>query len=124
MPNGKVGGIAYVKINEVQYPLRGNLKYAPGTLEREEVVGTDGSFHGVKETAKAPYIEMDVTDQGNISLQQLNSLSNATVTAHLNNGKTFILTGAWQMNQLESDASEGQFTVRFVGASGREILST
>lgn len=123
MPNNKVGGICYVKINEVQYPLRGNLKYAPGRRESEEVVGQDGEVHGFKVTGKAPYIEMDVTDRGNMSVALLNDLEGATVTAEMNNGKVFVLKNAKQMNHIEVDASEGQFTVRFVGTEGREVAS-
>lgn len=123
MPSNKVGGIAYVKIDENQYPLRGNLKYAPGKRERESVVGQDGEVHGIKEMGKAPFIEMDVTDRGDISIEQLQDITDGTVTAELNNGKVFVLKNAAVMNQIENDTAEGQFTLRFEGKEGKEIAS-
>lgn len=123
MPSNKVGGIAYVKIDENQYPLRGNLKYSPGKRERESVVGQDGEVHGVKEMGKAPFIEMDVTDRGDISIEQLQDITDGTVTAELNNGKVFVLKNAAVMNQIENDTAEGQFTLRFEGKEGKEIVA-
>jgi hypothetical protein len=118
----KVGGIAHVKINGITYPLRGNAKHKPGRKSREEVIGADG-FHGYKEMAEAPSIEMDITDRGNMDVAMLNDLEDATITLEYNNGKVFVLKGAAQMNHLEVDDIEGQFTVRFVGSEGKEILN-
>ena len=123
MPNNRVGGFVFFKINGVQYALRGNLKYKVGTSSAEEILGQDG-LHGFKRKPEAQSLECDITDRGNISIAQLNDLEGVTVTAEMDNGKTFILQNAKQMNHLENDTGEGQFTLRFVGTSANETLST
>jgi hypothetical protein len=120
--SNKVGGIAYVKLNGITYPLRGNAKHKPGKKSREAVIGQD-SLHGFKEKPEAPQIEMDITDRGNMSVALINDMEDASITMEYNNGKVFVLNGASQMNHIEVDDSEGQFTVLFVGTDGKEILS-
>lgn len=122
MAINKVGGIAYFKINNIQYALRGNMKYSAALFEREVVTGMDG-IHGFKESFKAPYLECDVTDRGNLSTELLNQLTDATITVELNNGKIFTLNNAACLTQIEVDAMEGQFTIRFEGLSAKEVLN-
>lgn len=124
MANNKVGGIAYLKINGVQYKLRGNAEYSPTNRERESVAGQDGEIHGYIEKTMAPYINMDLTDQGGLSLQAIQDLTDTTITLQLNNGKTFQLTDAWCVPQMKNQTSDGTIgDVRFEGRFGKEILS-
>lgn len=116
-----VGGIAYLKIDGVQYDLRGNAKYSPGDIERESVAGMDG-VHGYKEMVAVPYIEMDLTDRPTIEIKKLQALNDVTVTLELINGKAFTLRNAWYVTRAEMDAAEGQMTVRFEGKSGEEVV--
>ncbi len=122
--NNKVGGIAYLKIDGVQFKLRGNAEYSPTNRERESVTGQDGEVHGFTEKTMTPYLSMDLTDSGGLSLQALQDLTNTTVTLELNNGKIFQLTGAWCVPQLKNGTTDGTIgDVRFEGKFGKEILS-
>lgn len=113
----KVAGAAFFKVDGVQYSLRGNLNVSLGNVERESVVGMD-QYHGIKEMPKASFIECDLTDQPDIDLNTLESLTDATVTVELINGKVGVLRNASQVNALELNVNDGQMTVRFEGPKG------
>ncbi len=114
----KVGGKARLKINGTQYPLRGNLKLQLGNVSRESIVGID-QYHGVKETPIASYIEMDVTDLGDLDISTVAALDDVTINIELDNGKQGVLRNASQVNAVELNAVDGVYTLRFEGPVGQ-----
>lgn len=116
----KVGGKALLKINGVQYPLRGNLNIQLGNVQRESIVGND-QYHGVKETPVASYIEMDITDLGDLDISEVQNADNVTINVELNNGKQAVLRNAAQVNNIELNAIDGVYTARFEGPLGQWI---
>lgn len=119
----KVGGKLIITINGIRYPIRGDVKMSLSGYKREAVVGVDIGIHGFKEMPAVSFIECAVTDLGSLDINTINQLENVTIAAELNNGKTGVLHNATQVNQIELDAIEGQFTVRFEGNSGEYIVS-
>lgn len=117
-----VAGIAYLKQDGTQHSLRGSFTIRPHNRTREEVVGQDG-FHGFKETEVAPSIEATITDRGGLSIMALQEVTDATITAELVNGKTYILNSAFYAGPAELDASEGSLPVKFVGSRCIELLA-
>lgn len=115
----RIGGILYFDVDGKRCAIRGNVSYSVSNLERESVVGQDG-YHGYKENPMAPFIQMDVSQLMDTNVQDLQNARGVRCTLGLANGKTVILTGATQINQIEVDAIEGQFTVRFEGERGYE----
>lgn len=113
-----VGGTCQFLVDGTQYALRGNLKVSLGDVKRESVVGADG-FHGIKEIPVASYIEAQVSDLAGLDIDTVQSLKNVTVNVKLNNGKTGVLSNASQMNQVELDAVDGSYTIRFEGSTGQ-----
>lgn len=116
----KVGGKALLKINGVQYPLRGNLTIQLGNVQRESVVGVD-QVHGIKEMPVAPFIEMDITDLGDLDISAVQNATDVTINVELNNGKQAVLRNASQVNAMELNAVDGFYTARFEGISGQWI---
>lgn len=114
----KVGGKALLKINGVQYPLRGNLNIQLGNVSRESVVGAD-QYHGVKEIPAVSYIEMDITDLGDLDISEVQNASDVTINVELNNGKQAVLRNAAQVNAIELNAIDGVYTARFEGPAGQ-----
>lgn len=114
----KVAGTAYINIDGVQYPLRGNLTVSLGTAHRESVVGQDG-YHGIKEIPEAGSIECELTDQPTLDLNVLENLTGVTVTVELINGKVGTLYNATQVNHISLNTEDGKYTVKFEGNSGR-----
>jgi hypothetical protein len=117
-----VAGVAYLKLDGTQYSLRGSFMVRPHNRTREEIVGQDG-YHGYKETEVAPSIEAEITDRGGLSIMALQGITESTVTAELNNGKTYILNDAFFAGPIELDASDGKMQVKFVGARCIELLA-
>jgi hypothetical protein len=118
----RIAGVAFVRVDGQQYALRGNLTIAIDAFSREGIAGMDG-VHGYKETPVVPKITFDISDTAGFSLQQLRSICNATVTAELGNGKTYLLRGAWTAALMELNAVDGQVTVVFEGQAGEEIMA-
>jgi hypothetical protein len=56
-----------------------------------------------------------------VSLDFLEAITNATVTAELINGRTYVLSQAWTKGPLEINTHDGQFRIRFEGVSCIEM---
>ena len=115
-----VGGTAYVFCDGTQYPLRGGLTVMPSRVTRTGVAGQD-KVHGFTEQPVIPYIECDLTTQGEIAWDQFETFTNITVQADLINGKSYVLREAWVANPREINTAQGQTHVRFEGMSCTEI---
>lgn len=118
----RVGGILSIQINGESIDVKGSWTYGYGTPKRDAVVGADG-VHGYKEMPQVAFIEGASTDRGNLDVQQLFQVDDATVTVALPNGKGFILRNAWQAGEGTATTEEGEIQLRFEGLSGEELLA-
>jgi len=116
----RIAGIAFLKVDGDLYPLRGNFTVSPSPIERAGIAGQD-YVHGFSELPRVPYIEGDVSTVPELSVEDVANIINATVTAELANGKTYVLREAWSRAAFELNTREGQFRVRFEGVSCDEI---
>lgn len=112
--SGRVAGIAYLKVDGDQYPLRGNFIVSPSPTERTGIAGQDG-VHGYMEMPRVPFISGDVTLDPRLSMEGVQAVVNATITAELANGKVYVLRNAWCKSALELNTNDGQVNVRFEG---------
>jgi len=112
----RIAGIAYIKVNGQQFPLRGNFTVTPTDVERTGIAGQDG-FHGYSEMPRVPSIEGDITTLPGLSIENLQSMTNETVTAELANGTTYVLREAFTAGVREINAQEGSVRVRWEGAT-------
>jgi len=117
----RIAGIAFMKVNGQQYPLRGNFTVSPSQFERAGIAGQD-YVHGYSELPRVPWIEGDVSLVPEFSIEQLDVITNATVTAELANGHNYVLREAWCKSALELNTHDGQVRVRFEGISCDEIM--
>jgi len=117
-----IGGTIFFKIDGDIYKAKGGFKYGAGKPEREAVVGVDG-VHGYTEKPTAPFIEGELTDHGDLSIDDLANITESTITIDLANGKTFVLKQAWNCNKdgLSVEADDGKIGVRFEGMQGEEV---
>jgi len=116
----RIAGTAFLKVDGSIYPLRGNFTVSPSSLERAGISGQD-FVHGFSEMPRVPFIEGDVSLVPNLSMDDVEGVINATVTAELNNGKVYVLREAWCRSALELNTREGQTRVRFEGISCDEL---
>jgi hypothetical protein len=117
----RIAGIAYLKVDGNQYPLRGNLTVSPSPFERAMIAGQD-YVHGYSELPRVPYIEGDFSTLQGLSVESIANIVDSTVTAELANETTFVLRQACCRAALEVNAREGQFRARFEGVQCDEIL--
>jgi Phage tail tube protein len=116
----RIAGIAYLKVDGALYPLRGNFTVSPSAVERAGIAGQD-YIHGFSELPRIPVIAGDVSLDPLLSMDDVEAVVNATVTAELANGKTYVLREAWCTSALELNTREGQTRVTFQGVSCDEI---
>jgi len=116
----RIGGIAFLRVDGRQYPLRGAFTVSPSAVERSGVAGQD-QVHGYIEVPRVPFIEGDVSLTPEVSAEELELITGATVTAELANGKVYVLRDAWCKSALELQTHDGQTRVRFEGTSCDEV---
>lgn len=110
----RIAGTAYVKVDGAQYTLAGSLTVSPNSVNREGLAGLSG-VAGYSETPRVPFIEGDFYTSAALSMPALQAVTNATVTAELANGKTYVLRNAWLAGEPDINAAEGTTTLRFEG---------
>ena len=116
----RIAGTAFITADGVQLQLRGNLNVSISAVERTGIAGQD-SVHGYEEKPRVPFIECDVTLGSDITIAQLEAITNATVVAQLANGRTYTLFQAWTKAAFELNAEQGMTRVRFEGITGSEF---
>src|SRR5215475_2984601 len=116
----RFAGIAFVMVDGVQLPLRGNFTVSPSTVERTMIAGQDG-IHGYQELPRVPYIEGDISLLPSVNLEDLERQVDSTVIAQLANQKQYTLIGATCKGGFEGNARDGQARVRWEGLSCEEL---
>ncbi|VVO86602.1 phage tail tube protein [Pseudomonas fluorescens] len=116
----RIGGTIALKVNGDIYFAKGNFTYNLGKPKREGVVGAD-TVHGYKETPQVPFVEGEITDRNELSLEDLVTLDDATITLELSNGKVITLSEAWYASEGTGNTEEGNIACRFEGMSAEEV---
>ena len=122
MAIGPIGGICFLKFNGLQYQLRGEWEVMPNTTENEWIANQDGS-QIYTQKAVTPYMTGKISDSGGLSIQALNAIEGATMTAELINGKVYTLVQAAQWGETKLDSVKGEITAKFGGVACYEQLS-
>jgi hypothetical protein len=122
MSIGPIGGVAFFKLNGLQYQLRGELEVQPNTTENEWLANQDLS-QVYTQKAVTPYISCKLSDSGGLSIQALQSISGVTITAELSNGKVYTLAGAAPWGEFKAESTKGEITAKFGGTACFEKLS-
>ena len=116
----RIAGIAWFKVDGAIYPLRGNFTVSPSSLTREGLAGQD-YIHGYSELPRLPVITGDVSLDPALSMDAVEQVTVATVTAELANGHTYVLREAWCTSAFDLNTREGTVRVTFQGVSCDEI---
>lgn len=120
MSKNRVGGIIELKVDGAILNAKGSFSYNIGRNKKEAVVGAD-AVHGYKETPQAPFIEGEITDSQDLSLESLQALESATIYLRLANGKLIVLRQAWYAGEGTGTTEEGAIAVKFEGMSADEV---
>lgn len=121
MAGGRVGGTVSLQANGRSIALKGPLEILPGIPTREPIIGADGQIHGYSEKWTAPMMKGATTDSAELDTLELLTLTDATITASLPNGKVGVIRGAWQMGDGSRTTEEGEVKLEFSGLSYEEF---
>ena len=109
-------GIIKLFADNTVFDLLGEVKYSMSTVEIEVIRGVDG-HHSERHTPMTAFIEVKVSDSGNLDTGSLSGKRFDVVQAELLNGKSVKLNKAIQVNRVEVDAVEGSLVLRFEGTT-------
>jgi len=120
MSKKRRAGQIFIKANGYQYDAKGSFSYNLGHNKKDAIVGHD-AVHGYKTLPQVPFVEGIITDSGNLDVEGVVDIDDATVTLELANGKVILLTEAWYANEGTITTEEGEIPVRFEGIKAEEI---
>lgn len=110
----QINGRTFEVVGECTYQVGGKLR-TPKVLQGGKVINTV--------TWREPYIEVSLSDAGQLDTAALNNLEEATVVAKLVNAKSVLLTKASVTGDLPTNGAEGTVTAHFTGQSCEEIIT-
>ncbi len=116
----EVGGTAEVRIGGQIVKLGATLNVMPGGLTREVQVGLSGVV-GFTTKYVAPTLELELFDNAQASLEAIRAIEDGTIQVNMHNGKSFVLTGAFYVDEMTFAADKGTHTAKFAGFSMREL---
>lgn len=117
----RISGIINLKVDGEMYSAKGDFTYNLGLPKREPIIGSDGQVHGYKEVPQEAFIEGAITDNPDLDLEKFLSITEATASLDLANGKTIVIREAFNASEGKVGTSEGEIETKFVGAKGEEI---
>lgn len=117
----RVGGLIAIKVDGETLFAKGNFTYNLGIPRKEAIIGSD-AVHGYKETPQVAFIEGEITDRREISMEAIRRITDATITLQLANSKVIVLRQAWEASEGTGNTEEGNHQVRFESrGQGEEI---
>ena len=109
----KIAGTAYVKVDGVQLTISGGME-APLMDKKRETVYP--GFY--KEEELAPYLKMTALHTPDFPIKQLTQGTDMTITGEFNNGKVYVLSGAYLVDEPSSKGDDGTLELQFDGSKG------
>lgn len=109
----KVAGTCYVKIDGEQLTITGGIEVPVSKVKRETII--KGYF---KEEDRTPFIKMDAVKTPNFPMAKLSDNINLTITAEFKDGSSYVLSGAYLVDDANVTADDGKVALNFEGISG------
>lgn len=109
----KVAGTCYVKVDGQQLTLKGGVEAPLMNVKRETVVP---GFY--KEEDTAGWMKLSAVHTPNFPLKALTEGTDMTITAELKNGKVYVLSGAYLVDEPSVNGEEGTIDLQFDGTKG------
>jgi uncharacterized protein YlzI (FlbEa/FlbD family) len=120
--SNRFAGIAYWSVDGKQLAVRGNLEVMPSRFERTGIAGQD-RVHGYSELPVVPYMAGDVSTLEGTVIEDIDAVTDSTITVEAANGSVFVLRNAWRAERSTVNTRDGQFHVRFEGMSCDELAA-
>lgn len=123
MANQRRGGIIQIQVNGTVIEVAGAWSYNLGLPTREALLGHDTAAGGnYKEMPKTAFMEGDIRDSDELDVAALRTITGATITLKVANGKSIVLRKAYAAGDWDQGTEEGTIAARFEGASPAEEI--
>jgi hypothetical protein len=109
----KVAGTAYVKVDGTQLTISGGAEAPLMGVKRETVYP---GFY--KEEALAPSLKMTAILSQGFPIKMLANGRDMTVTCEFANGKVYVLSGAYLVDEPSAKGDDGTTELQFDGVNG------
>ncbi|WP_330214917.1 phage tail tube protein [Pseudomonas sp. AM8] len=109
----KVAGTAYVKVDGTQLTITGGAEAPLMEVKRETVYP---GFY--KEEELAAYLKMTAIVEVGFPIKTLANGRDMTVTCEFNNGRVYVLSGAYLVDEPSFKADDGTVELQFDGIKG------
>lgn len=109
----KVAGTAYVKVDGAQLTITGGAEAPLMDVKRETVYP---GFY--KEEELAPYLKMTTIFEQGFPIKALINGRDMTVTCEFNNGRVYVLSGAYLVDEPSFKGDDGTVELQFDGIKG------
>ncbi len=118
------GGASSFFIGGATYEVGAQVKITAGGIVRKPIESSNG-IAGFTTSYAAPMVEVEILDGPSVSLAALRGIVGQTLQIMMNNGKSYILVNATQIEQPTSEIDAGKITgMKFTGDSLDEVLVT
>lgn len=109
----RVAGTCYIKVDGAQLTITGGLEAPLMNVKRETV--TPGFY---KEELLAPYLKVTAVHTPDFPLDKLVNGTAMTITGEYNNGKVYVLSDAYLVDEPVSSGDDGTIELQFDGSKG------
>ena len=114
-------GIATLQVNGKVYDMVGDFSWNLGNPKREPLMGPSG-MQGFSEMPQSPFIEGEIRDSGGLDLNELQNITDATITLRVANGKTILFSEAFYSADGNVGTNEANVQFNF-NAMNADVLA-
>jgi hypothetical protein len=109
----KVAGTCYIKVDGAQLVITGGVECPISKVKRETIV--PGYF---KEEDVIPSVKVDAVKTPGLDISKITTATNMTVTAEFKDGSTYVLSGAYMVDDATVNGDDGKLSLKFEGING------
>lgn len=109
----KVAGTCYIKVDGSQLIITGGVEAPLSKVKRETIA--PGFF---KEEDRIPFLKVDAVKVPGFPFEKITNGTNMTVTAEFKDGSSYVLSGAYTVDDVNVTADDGKVSLNFEGSSG------
>lgn len=109
----KVAGTCYIKVDGAQLEVSGGVECPLAPFKRESVVP---GFY--KEEELVPYTKLEAVLTPDFPREKIINGTDMTITTEMANGGTYVLTGAYLVDEPTHKGDDGKTELQFDGKKG------
>ncbi|BCB26477.1 hypothetical protein SKTS_13630 [Sulfurimicrobium lacus] len=114
----QVFGRAFITVAGKRYNTKAGASLKFGGIDRKPVIG-DGGVAGFQETIEAPEVDCTIIATGEVSLAEIQKLTDFTLSFDTDTGRSYVIANAF--NGPVPELSNDGIKAKFYGIEGKEV---